>query len=255
MRFALLSFLLVSCALPDVDLTGKACPCGDGYQCDPATDSCVVDGEAADVETQDAGPDDGGTDLGTDGGVDAGPEDLGVDGGTDAGPEDLGTDMPPVTRTAIPYGALWEYHDQDEAPPAGWETVAGEWPLGEGQLGYGDGDETTLLLDAEPNVPTAYFRRTFETSGDALGAVANVLYDDGFVLYVNGTEVGRENVDDTAHAAFTIAQGVGDNVVVDVPVPAALIVDGLNYVAVMVKQDDGVSSDLSFDLELRVTAP
>ena len=59
----------------------------------------------------------------------------------------------------------------------------------------------------------------------------------------------------TAHAAFTIAQGVGDNVVVDVPVPAALIVDGLNYVAVMVKQDDGVSSDLSFDLELRVTAP
>jgi hypothetical protein len=41
MRWGLLVFGIVACRVADVDLTGKACPCPDGYTCNTATQTCA----------------------------------------------------------------------------------------------------------------------------------------------------------------------------------------------------------------------
>jgi len=59
-------------------------------------------------------------------------------------------------------------------------------------LGFGDGDEATLL---NPGMPehhhvTYYFRRAFITPVSApLNLILNLLRDDGAVVYLNGIEV------------------------------------------------------------------
>ena len=259
-RIYLLVGLLVSCAIPDVDLTGKACPCGEGYGCDPATDTCVVEGEEVDAGARDLGFDAGSSDAAVDMPDLAMVDDAAMDGSmdlaSDMGSDGPPTDMPPVTRTVIDFLDEWEYHDQDVVPPADWNTTTGGWPTGHAQLGYGDGDEATLLLDAEPNVPTCYFRRAVDLPTEPVDALATVVYDDGYVLFVNGTEVARANIGDTAHEAFAVMQGDGiDNKVATATIPLELLVVGTNVIAALVKQDDGASSDLSFALELEVTAP
>lgn len=43
---------LSACTVPDLDLEGRACPCADGWTCDPATDTCVQgDVEPATITT------------------------------------------------------------------------------------------------------------------------------------------------------------------------------------------------------------
>lgn len=70
--------VLGACSLGEVDLTGKECPCAQGWVCDRAANECVRE--------HDGGPDAGPEDAG----LDAGPADGGVDGGPDAGPPDAG---------------------------------------------------------------------------------------------------------------------------------------------------------------------
>jgi len=101
---------LTGCVLEDVDLEGRACPCGQGWVCDEPRAECVRaprDTGPPDAGPGDAGPMEGGiADAGPlDGGAgDAGPMDGGTgdaassDGGTgdaggaDAGPPDAGPD-------------------------------------------------------------------------------------------------------------------------------------------------------------------
>ncbi|MGE0784049.1 MAG: metallophosphoesterase [Sandaracinaceae bacterium] len=157
---------------------------------------------------------------------------------------------------AIALGSVWEYADDGTAPPTDWSTTTGAWPSGPAQLGYGDGDEATVLLDADPNVPTVYVRRTIEVDGTPLSAVAHVLFDDGFAIFVNGTLVASQNADDLAHDAYASAQSA-DNEMIDVDIDPAAFTPGTNVIAVMVKQANASSSDLSFDLalDMRVRVP
>ncbi|MCA9610478.1 MAG: metallophosphoesterase, partial [Myxococcales bacterium] len=150
----------------------------------------------------------------------------------------------------VPAGSVWEYHDAAEAPPADWATTTGGWASGPAQLGYGDGDEATVLLDEDPNVPTCYFRRTVTVTGDATSLRARVLYDDGFALFVDGAMVGGVNVDDGLdHDVFASATST-DNEVVTIDLDPSVLGAGEHVIAVLVKQTSGSSSDLSFDLTL-----
>lgn len=40
--------VVTACSVPDLDATGKRCPCGDGAVCDPCTNSCVPEGALPD---------------------------------------------------------------------------------------------------------------------------------------------------------------------------------------------------------------
>ena len=67
------------------------------------------------------------------------------------------------------------------------------------ELGYGDGDEATVISfggNGSAKFRTAYFRKSV-TIVDPLSLPSftfNVERDDGFILYVNGTQVGRNNM-------------------------------------------------------------
>src|SRR6185295_17505948 len=73
------------------------------------------------------------------------------------------------------------------------------WPSGRAQLGYGDGDEVTVVSfgpNSTRKYITTYFRKHFIV-GD-LVTLSNVtlrlVRDDGAVVYINGVEVFRSNM-------------------------------------------------------------
>ena len=265
----------MGCTVPEVDFTGKSCPCGEGYVCDTSRSACVPGDSDRDGGIADAGfrSDVPGSDMDRDSGEDmsasdmsepqdigvdmarrdmAEPQDIGVDRGIDMAAMDVGVDMPSVVNEVVPYGSVWEYYDQAEAPPTQWRSGAGLWMSGPGQLGYGDADEATILFDADPNIPSVYFRTSFELAEMPLLGLLEVIYDDGLTVWVNGTIVLQQNVPDTTHDSFAL-RPLPDNSQASAALAANQFVVGTNRIAVQVKQHSPTSSDVSFDLRLEVT--
>ncbi len=154
---------------------------------------------------------------------------------------------------AIASGSVWEYSDTNVAPSADWLSVTGGWPSGPAQLGFGDNDEATVVQTASPNTPTYYFRRALIVDEEVTAARVRVLYDDGFALFVNGTRVLERNVADGIDHATYASAGSSDNAIAEGEIDPALLRLGENVIAVVVKQGDAISSDLSFDLSLSLS--
>jgi MYXO-CTERM domain-containing protein len=160
--------------------------------------------------------------------------------------------------TVIDYGGTWKYSDDGVDHGAAWLEASFDddaWSEGPGKLGYGEGDEATVLLDADPNHPSVYFRKVVPIDAPVTQANLEVLHDDGVAIWINGTEVFTKYVDDgTAYATFattTVADGEYSPATI-APDPSPFLV-GDNLIAVMVKQISGTSTDLSFDMKLAVT--
>ncbi len=129
-----------------------------------------------------------------------------------------------------------------------------------GQLGYGDGDEATVVPfgpNANAKYITTYFRKTVNVTNPAqfTSLLMNLLRDDGAVVYINGVEVYRNNLPAGVIAASTLAttaiSGAEETTTyVQATLPVTGLVAGANVIAVEIHQNQGASSDLSFDLEL-----
>jgi Glycosyl Hydrolase Family 88 len=158
--------------------------------------------------------------------------------------------------TPIVFGASWRYDDRGVDPGAQWTTLAfndSSWGMGVGQLGYGDGDEATVLRRTSPSQPSVYFRKRISISGRVTRAELRAVHDDGIAVWVNGTLVfSRYVANGTGHAAYASATSL-DNEVSTATLASAPFVSGENIVAVMVKQSGPTSSDVSFDLALTLT--
>lgn len=170
-----------------------------------------------------------------------------------------------VTTDGIPFGSAWTFWDTGEAP-AGWKQTSFDdagWSMGEAPLGFG---EYNLVTNTQPGGMTLYARHAFELSeidpADVTQVVARVLYDDGYVVYLNGVEVGRRNMPsgpvtyDTPAAGWREdkppAQHPGDDSHErDWLIGAEQnLVAGTNVLAVEVHQWSASSSDIVFDLGL-----
>ncbi len=162
--------------------------------------------------------------------------------------------------TLVPRGVCWKFWDRG-FQPAGWATPTYDdsgWDCGAGELGYGDGDERTVLSTTDTNgvrLMTAYFRHHFIVDDRAAysGLILRLRYDDGAAVYLNGTELARTNlpagVPGYSTAALVATPFDGTNFVTFILSPAMLR-DEDNWLAVEVHQSDTNSTDLSFDLEL-----
>lgn len=162
-------------------------------------------------------------------------------------------------------GATWRYLDNGSDQGTAWRDPGFNdtaWPAGAAPLGYGDGDEQTVV-NAGPNgggrFVTTYFRYPFtvEESAGLTELTLGLVRDDGAVVYLNGEEVVRTNMPADTIDYLTWAEGPG------VPVgggdessfntyaldPATLR-QGTNVMAVEIHQVSATSSDISFDLEL-----
>jgi hypothetical protein len=158
-------------------------------------------------------------------------------------------------------GAVWRYHDTGADLGAAWRAPDYDdraWASGPAQLGFGDGDEATVINSNRLRV-TTYFRGAFMVSNaTAFGPLTlRLLRDDGAVVYLNGAEVFRSNLPTGAVTWATFAtnavSGSEENTFLLATLSPAGLREGTNVLAVEVHQSGTNSSDLSFDLELSGT--
>ncbi len=164
-----------------------------------------------------------------------------------------------VTSLVAP-GSVWKYLDNGSDQGTAWRAPGfndAAWASGAAQLGYGDGDEATVLSfgpDANNKYITSYFRRSFAVANPADFASLTLYLkrDDGAVVYLNGTEIFRDNLAAGAVAYNTLAALASDDGAgfISATVPASGLVSGTNVLAVEIHQTAVTSSDISFDLEL-----
>ena len=162
--------------------------------------------------------------------------------------------------TLISPGAVWKYLDNGTDQGSAWSMITFNdtaWGSGPAQLGYGDGDERTTNSygpNAAAKYITTYFRRAFTVSDPASFSALNLqlLRDDGAVVYLNGSEIYRNNMPAGAIGYLTTAAGgvPDENAWYASSVNPGYLVPGTNVVAVEMHQSGGGSSDLSFDFEL-----
>ncbi len=157
----------------------------------------------------------------------------------------------------IPIGVEWRYFKGTEAPPVEWNARDfddGDWLAGETGIGYGDGDDATILDDMEDGYASVYCRRSF-TVADAASLrrlILRIDYDDGFVAYLNGAEVVRRGLDGEPPPfdAFSSSHEAGTPETIDLSAGLEVIENGVNVLAVQVHNTSIGSSDLSFVPEL-----
>jgi hypothetical protein len=162
----------------------------------------------------------------------------------------------------VPTGSVWKYLDNGTNQGTAWRAAGfadGAWASGAAQLGYGDGDEATVVSfgpNSGAKYITTYFRRAFTIVNPSAfaGLTLRLLRDDGAVVYLNGTEVFRSNMPTGSIGYTTRASSAlgapAESTFVTASVPISALVAGTNVLAVEVHQANGTSSDLSFDLEL-----
>jgi hypothetical protein len=153
-------------------------------------------------------------------------------------------------------GATWRYHDGATPVAPGWQLPEFDdsaWPAGRAELGYGDGDEATVLATGampSPRPITSYYRTTFEAAAVPDTLTLRLLADDGAVVYLNGEEVLRENLPDgpisPTTRTVTGRSGDSENAVSTYGLPPSAVQVGSNVLAVEVHQDSSSSSDASF---------
>ena len=110
---------------------------------------------------------------------------------------------PPEPVELVAEDASWRYLDDGSDQGTAWTDPGfddGAWATGSAQLGYGDGDEATVIdegrVDGGLRAVTSYFRHSFEVDDPAAFTelVIGLLRDDGAVVYLNGTELVRDNL-------------------------------------------------------------
>ncbi len=174
--------------------------------------------------------------------------------------------------TYLPKGSTWKYFrplDGISHPdPTAWQKPDfddGAWQTAAAPFGYGDESRIayglnlgTLDPPMQANHSSLLMRGTFETADPDRVVMlrANVNYDDGLVLWINGTELLRHNVegaigdptpfDDVANSSHEAAQYEE----FDLPDPEAYLVQGTNVVGVLAYNVSVGSGDFAIDVEL-----
>ena len=168
---------------------------------------------------------------------------------------------PQADPNVLAYRSPWKWFYAEGGPGAGWQTETFNdttWASGPGELGYGDNDESTLISTSPtPRPLTAYFRTTVTIDNPTAftTVLADLVRDDGAVLYINGTEVGRDNLPAgpiafTTPALTTLSDRTAERTPVRFTIPATAFKPGPNVIAVEIHNSDRWSGDLSMDLKL-----
>ena len=175
----------------------------------------------------------------------------------------------PSALTFIGDHDAWAWRYSATALPADWAALGFDddaWPVGKALFGAGiAGAKTNIGRGGGAKPMSAQFRRHFDVSKPAsvVNGVISVVADDGAVVYLNGTELGRVRMPETPITAETLATelvsasaAAGSRAVFTVP--PGLLVEGDNVLAVSVHTAQPGTPDLSFDLAFtaeRAAAP
>lgn len=165
----------------------------------------------------------------------------------------------PVVEVFLNAQTLWRYWDADSRPE-GWQAFAFDdatWKQGLTQLGYGDGDEATVInsgptLSSRPI--SSYYRATFSVDRIPTLCKLELLADDGAVVYLNGVQVLRDNMPSGTITHSTLASstrsGGPENALRPFSINPERLRVGQNVLSVEIHQDSASTVDSSFDAEL-----
>jgi len=149
-------------------------------------------------------------------------------------------------------GDNWRYLEPTSNPQSDWRQpgfVDTSWLTGISGIGYGDGDDATVI---QPTI-TLFMRIQFTINDiEAINAVLlDIDFDDGFVAYLNGQEIARALVsgenpgfDQFADAdqEAMLYRGLKPN---RFEIDPTHLVSGINHFAVQVHNWNTTSSDLT----------
>lgn len=156
-------------------------------------------------------------------------------------------------RTLVAAGDSFFYTIPDDTTPANWMSADADlagWQQGESGFGYGDADDATLI----PEEASALFvRRTFSINDPSTitQLMLHMDYDDGFIVYLNGNEIARANMDSNEFDALANAEHEatfyqsGEYELFSVDDAQQWLNAGENILAVQVHNASENSSDLS----------
>lgn len=159
----------------------------------------------------------------------------------------------------FPAGETWKYDDSGTDNSSNWQTSPFDdsgWQEGPAPLGFGRITNTTIATTVNSTFPrkvTVYFRKTFQiTYSDSISTGFIDLHaDGGAVVYINGTEVTRDNMPTGAITPDTISTTDGNEGEFDTfPFDGSLLLDGENLITVELHNRSAGSSDMVFDLKL-----
>tara|TARA_B100000902_G_scaffold392836_1_gene445892 strand:- start:906 stop:2960 length:2055 start_codon:yes stop_codon:yes gene_type:complete len=161
-------------------------------------------------------------------------------------------------ETVVFENDIWKYFEGTYEPDTNWRKLGfndAAWQQGQGGIGYGDGDDNTIIS----NVSSLYLRHIFNIidTSDIVEAVLHVDYDDAFVAYLNDVEIARANIGSVGdhptfnqgsislHEAQMYQGGNPDQFIINTQVLKNTILPGNNILSLQVHNDNVSSSDLS----------
>jgi len=176
----------------------------------------------------------------------------------------LRTNVTVVTeQEVVAAGTVWRYHDLGQDLGDAWRLPDYDdaaWNSGPAPLGYGPQSNyvaTTISFggDATNKHIRTYFRHTF-TVNDVVAPAPLQLQlwlDDGAVVYLNGTELARQNLPGgpLTYQTRTLTWIGTWPAWTNHTMASGALVTGQNVLAVALHQQHPASSDLAFDLALR----
>ena len=167
-----------------------------------------------------------------------------------------------LSDTIISVGSVWKYLDDGSDQNMDWIDLSfndTHWLEGSAELGYGDGDEATIIGfggDEDNKHITTYFRKNINIDEPHSYSqfTFNLKRDDGAVVYINGIEVIRSNLpdNDIQFDTYAVSAVTGDeeDEFFEWIIPHEFFNSGENLIAVEIHQVSRQSSDISFDGEL-----
>jgi len=158
-------------------------------------------------------------------------------------------------ETIIDENSNWKYADNNSGLdiPENWREMSAtlNWPSGPSGFGYGDDDDQTII---ESTTGLA-IRKLFyiETPENIAAMVLHVDYDDGFIAYINGIEIARDNVCCEYPPLSQLAIGNHEAQIYQGGFPSEfpvddwqyIINDGYNIIAIQVHNVTENSSDMT----------
>jgi len=153
----------------------------------------------------------------------------------------------------------WHYRKGTSEPPSDWREIDftddETWLIGRTSIGFGDGDDNTVLDDMQDSYTTVYLRHAFEI--DPAGGIPDTLtlrvyVDDGCIVSINGQEVYRLRVLEGDKSYNDTGQWIGNAEWSEYMVKNAsdVLTAGTNILAIHAFNTSKGSSDLSIDAEL-----
>ncbi len=158
-------------------------------------------------------------------------------------------------ETVIYANDNWRYVTDSVFQDQNWKLLSYNdsiWTEGNGGLGYGDNDDSTIV----PNCKILYLRKKFilQDTGVICTALLSIDYDDAFVAWLNGGEIARSGVTGVFpdanspvvnHEASMFSGGHPENFIIHEDSLSKYLNPGENILSFQIHNQSANSSDLT----------